>query len=97
MGLGAEDDAVVSLGLLQHFVAQGGAVLFQADEADVVVVERQAQVELAVGRVQCRHRRLHDLGADTVAGKNQNSHHTLLTIFIRAFYSGSRRFIDDVR
>ncbi|MNI69571.1 hypothetical protein D3C73_1253280 [compost metagenome] len=79
MRLGAEDDAVVAFGLLQHFITQGGAVFIQACETDIVVIEAQAQIEFCVGSLEHRHRRFNDFWTNTVTRKNQNTHRIPLT------------------
>jgi hypothetical protein len=62
----AQDDAVADLGLLEYLVAQRSPVLFQTDEANVVIVEAGSEAMFSLRRLKHCHRCVDDLGADAI-------------------------------
>ncbi|SOY61723.1 hypothetical protein CBM2592_B100407 [Cupriavidus taiwanensis] len=72
--LGAKDHAVIRCGLVQHFLPQRRAMLFQAGKADIFIVELQAQIKGLIGLLQDIDGGSNDFGADAVARENKNTH-----------------------
>src|SRR5581483_4557365 len=66
--LRAENDAVVSARLGERLVTQRSAVLLQALESHIVVVEGQIEGEEAIRSLEHRQGGLGDLRTDTVPG-----------------------------